>query len=64
MPDPPLPSALVERVLEGLGLSEPPPPDFDGLHELYAAWCSRVPFDNLLKRIHIFEQSPAPLPGE
>jgi N-hydroxyarylamine O-acetyltransferase len=60
----PLSQALVERVLEGLGLDRLPQPDHTGLGRVYDAWCRRVPFDNVLKRIHIASGSPAPLPGD
>ena len=59
-----LPAGLVERVLAGLGFSGPPAPDLDGLKTVYAAWCRRVPFDNVLKRIHLASGDPGPLPGD
>ena len=31
---------------------------------VYAAWCRRVPFDNVLKRIHLASGNPDPLPGD
>jgi N-hydroxyarylamine O-acetyltransferase len=51
-------------VLEKLGLSAPPSLDFVGLHEIYAAWCRRVPFDNIRKLIWLREEIPGPLPGD
>ena len=44
---------LTERVLAKLGLSGYPSLDRGGLDEVYAAWCRRVPFDNVVKRIHL-----------
>jgi N-hydroxyarylamine O-acetyltransferase len=54
---------LTEAVLAKLGFSERPDPDRAGLDVLYAAWCRRVPFDNLVKRIHLASGSPAPIPN-
>lgn len=56
--------ALVERVLERLGFPAAPTPDRAGLSSVYAAWCERVPFDNVRKRIHVAEGDPGPLPGD
>jgi N-hydroxyarylamine O-acetyltransferase len=55
---------LLEQVLSKLGLSERPAPTLDGLHTLYAAWCRKVPFDNVRKRIHLHHHEPGPLPGD
>jgi N-hydroxyarylamine O-acetyltransferase len=55
---------LLERVLMRLGLSDRPAPTFDGLQTLYAAWCRKVPFDNVRKLIHIHNHDPSPLPGD
>ena len=55
---------LLERVLTKLGLSERPAPTLDGLQTLYAAWCRKVPFDNVRKLIHIHNHDPGPLPGD
>jgi arylamine N-acetyltransferase len=55
---------LLERVLTRLGLSDRPAPTFDGLQTLYAAWCRKVPFDNVRKLIHIHKHDPGPLPGD
>ena len=56
--------ALLERILERLGLAERPAPDVDGLATLYAAWAGAVPFDNLRKLIHVASDDAAPLPGD
>jgi N-hydroxyarylamine O-acetyltransferase len=56
--------ALVEDVLQGLGLSGVPEPDHAGLARVYAAWCRRVPFDNVRKLIHLHARDPGPLPGD
>ncbi|MCA9285484.1 MAG: arylamine N-acetyltransferase [Phycisphaerales bacterium] len=58
-----LPPALVERVLERLGFREAPSPCSHGLTALYGAWCRCVPFDNILKRLHLATGERGPLPG-
>ena len=60
----PLDPALVERVLEKLGLAAPPGADLAGLTALYGAWCRAVPFDNVQKRIALAAGSLDPLPGD
>jgi N-hydroxyarylamine O-acetyltransferase len=55
---------LLERVLTKLGLSDRPAPTLDGLQTLYAAWCRKVPFDNVRKLIHLHNHAPGPLPGD
>jgi N-hydroxyarylamine O-acetyltransferase len=55
---------LLERVLSGLGLSALPTLDLNGLKTVYAAWCRRVPFDNVRKLIHVQTQTPGALPGD
>lgn len=59
-----LPSPLVDRILVKLDLPATLPRDLSGLSRLYRAWCSRVPFDNIRKRIHLASGSSAPLPGD
>jgi len=56
--------ALLERVLMKLGLSEHPASTLDGLQTLYAAWCRKVPFDNVRKLIYVHQHDPSPLPGD
>ena len=56
--------ALLERVLEKLGFATAPSVDGEGLASLYAAWCRRVPFDNVRKMIWLREEIPGPLPGD
>jgi N-hydroxyarylamine O-acetyltransferase len=63
-PEHALAPALVEAVLERLGLAQAPDPDLPGLASLYRAWCRRVPFDNVWKRIHLAEGLAGPLPGD
>jgi N-hydroxyarylamine O-acetyltransferase len=58
-----LPEATTEAVLDRMGLDERPAPDRAGLDAIYAAWCERVPFDNLIKRIHLAGGSTAPIPN-
>lgn len=55
---------LLERVLMRLGFSRPPEPTLAGLEALYAAWCQKVPFDNVRKLIHLHAGDPGPLPGD
>lgn len=59
----PLAPALVERVLTRLGFARAPTPDYAGLAELYLAWCERVPFDNVRKRLALVRGDASPLPG-
>lgn len=54
---------LRDRVLERLGFAAPPNPDLPGLRSVYAAWCERVPFDNLRKMIALLTGGDSPLPG-
>jgi N-hydroxyarylamine O-acetyltransferase len=55
---------LVERVLARLGLPRWPEPTPPQLALLYAAWCERVPFDNVRKLIHVVGGGAGPLPGD
>jgi len=63
MQDSILPPELVERVLARLGFPQRPEPTPENLRRLYAAWCQRVPFDNVRKLIHLRAGSAAPFPG-
>jgi N-hydroxyarylamine O-acetyltransferase len=58
-----LPPELVEQILIKLGFSKPPPIDLTGLTSLYRAWCHKIPFDNIRKRIHLAANNILPLPG-
>jgi N-hydroxyarylamine O-acetyltransferase len=58
-----LPDATLEHVLSRLGFSARPPLDRAGLDAVYDAWCRRVPFDNVRKRIHLQAGDLSPLPG-
>src|SRR4051812_864371 len=55
---------LLEAVLLKLGLSEQPAANLAGLRRLYAAWCRRVPFDNVHKLLRLATNAPGPLPGD
>jgi N-hydroxyarylamine O-acetyltransferase len=55
---------LLERVLMRLGMSMRPAPTLNGLQTFYAAWCRKVPFDNVRKLIHVHNHNPGPLPGD
>ena len=52
----------VAAVIEKLGVDRPTP-SLDGLRTVYAAWCEAVPFDNVLKLLHLGEGLTRPLPG-
>ena len=54
---------LQERILERFGFSSAPSADLEGLNRLYAAWCAKVPFNNLRKMITLRSQKSSPLPG-
>ena len=54
---------LVDSVLDRLGFRERPAADRAGLDAVYLAWCRNVPFDNLVKRIHLAAGSAAPIPN-
>lgn len=56
-------SKLRDRVTQRLGLDARPPDDVAGLTLLYAAWCERVPFDNVRSRLYRSEGRSGPLPG-
>lgn len=62
--------SLVEAVLERLGVDARPGTDAPGLARIHEAFCSRVPFDNVLKRIRLAEggegtgRASAALPGD
>jgi len=56
--------ALTERVLAALGFTHAPAPDLAGLRAIYHAWCRRVPFDNLRKRIHLARGLTTTFPGD
>ncbi len=58
-----LPRDLREQILAKLGFSAPPQINIAGLTGLYRAWCQKVPFDNIRKRIHLAANNPLPLPG-
>jgi N-hydroxyarylamine O-acetyltransferase len=54
---------LRENVLEKLGCAAPEP-TLEGLARVYAAWCQKVPFDNVRKLIHVRRNDSATLPGD
>ena len=54
---------VIDAVLERLGFSDRPAADHPGLDALYLAWSRHVPFDNLVKRIHLIGGSPDPFPN-
>jgi len=58
-----LPPDLTEAVLERLGFGDRPATDLAGLDEVYGRWCRRVPFDNIVKRIHLVGGSTEPFPN-
>jgi arylamine N-acetyltransferase len=54
---------LVERVLERLHVEWIAVPSLGMLRRIYAAWCERIPFDNIQKLIHVSSLAESPLPG-
>lgn len=63
MPATALSTALSERVLHRLGFSGWKEATPASLKALYAAWCQKVPFDNVQKLIYLRNGSSGPLPG-
>jgi N-hydroxyarylamine O-acetyltransferase len=59
----PISESLLDRVLPALGLSSRPEPTLESLRAIYAAWCQRVPFDNVRKLVHLHRQEAGALPG-
>jgi N-hydroxyarylamine O-acetyltransferase len=59
-----LEGALVEAVLQRIGLANTPTLDLTGLSSIYTAWCRHVPFDNCRKLIACRTQAAGPLPGD
>ena len=59
-----MPPSMVEQVLQKLGMDAFPSVDRASLAAVYGAWCRRVPFDNIRKRIALSEASAGPLPGD
>jgi N-hydroxyarylamine O-acetyltransferase len=59
-----IPPQLLEAVLAKLGFSDRPPASLPGLQAVYAAWCRRVPFDNVQKLIRLDSNEAGPLPGD
>ncbi|HEX5096526.1 MAG TPA: arylamine N-acetyltransferase [Acidimicrobiia bacterium] len=53
----------VDAILERLGLGARPAPDLDGLARVYLAWCRNVPFDNVVKRVHMASGDTGPIPN-
>ena len=60
----PLPDELLERVLARLEISRQPDPTPESLRAIYAAWCRRVPFDNVRKLIRLRLGNTGQLPGD
>jgi N-hydroxyarylamine O-acetyltransferase len=56
--------ALVETILQRMGMTNVPTIDLSGLGEIYAAWCRHIPFDNCRKLIARRTGSTEPLPGD
>jgi N-hydroxyarylamine O-acetyltransferase len=54
---------LVGRVLERLEIPANPAVDLATLEAVFAAWCQRIPFDNVRKIIHVQSGDSSPLPG-
>lgn len=58
-----VPETLLEKVLTRLGFNQRPELTHAGLTAVYAAWCQKVPFDNVQKLVHLHEGRPGSLPG-
>lgn len=58
-----LPPDLIENILLRLGLRQRPDATPESLAQLYHSWCRSVPFDNILKLVHLRKGLPGPLPG-
>ena len=58
-----LPPELLNALLRKLGLSRNIESDFDGLSQVYEAWCRHVPFDNVRKLIALRTGDAGLLPG-
>jgi N-hydroxyarylamine O-acetyltransferase len=58
-----IPAELQERVLSRLGFGLRLEPSFENLRSIYAAWCQRVPFDNVRKLIHMRRGNSGAMPG-
>jgi N-hydroxyarylamine O-acetyltransferase len=57
-------ATLGARVLDRLGIDGAEiTVDAAGLALVYGAWCQAVPFDNLVKRIHLASGDPSPIPN-
>ncbi|HEY1739866.1 MAG TPA: arylamine N-acetyltransferase [Acidimicrobiia bacterium] len=55
---------LIDPVLAKLGVDRGSvTPDAAGLELVYGAWCRGVPFDNLVKRIHLASGDATPIPN-
>lgn len=61
-PMPSLAPSLLARVLDRLEV-DTGASNIDLLRTVYAAWCRRVPFDNVCKLIALSEAADGPLPG-
>ena len=53
----------LDAVLARLGFDGAPAADRAGLERVYGAWCRTVPFDNIVKRIHLASGDPALFPN-
>lgn len=58
----PLSSAKLNQILAKLQIDRPAI-SLEGLKQVYAAWCQHVPFDNVMKLIHVKSGDPGALPG-
>ena len=58
-----LPPDLLDRLALKLGLADRGSTDLAGLRQVYAAWCTHVPFDNVRKLITLGTGAEGLLPG-
>ncbi|MEM9879244.1 MAG: arylamine N-acetyltransferase [Pseudomonadota bacterium] len=53
---------VCEATLDAFGYSAMPDPTLDTLNAVYKAWCRKVGYDNVLKRIYIETNAAGPFP--
>ncbi len=58
-----LSNETIEQVLKRLGIKKDVECSLENLAQLYQAWCTLIPFDNLMKTYRLAIDINAPLPG-
>lgn len=54
---------LIEKILEKLEFAHIPDVSYESLTLIYQRWCQKIPFDNIMKRIHMELNMHRLLPG-